>query len=73
MLMSWQDTANKLTADWQAASQRITAHLDDLANQVAALKQQLASADIPADAQATLDALDRSITSFDVPAPPPPG
>ena len=75
-LMGWQDAIAKIAADFDAAVTRhndkldkLNAQVTDLQTQVATLQQQLNSANIPADAQATLDALDAKINALDVPAP----
>ena len=72
LLMSWQDSFNKFSTDVDACISRVQSHLTDLQNQVSTLQQQLANADIPADAQATLDALDAKVNAFDVQPPTPP-
>jgi hypothetical protein len=79
LLMTWQEIANKLSADWDATAARVNADMDkfrtdiaDARNLAASLKDQLANVAVPADAQATFDALDAKITGFDVPPPIPP-
>lgn len=70
--MSWQDSFTKFSGDVDAMVTRVTGDIDTLKAQVATLQSQLSSADIPADAQATLDAIDSKINSLDVAAPTPP-
>lgn len=78
LFVSWQDALNKLKADFDAAATRVNGDLatlntqvGDLKTQVTTLTTQLANSDIPADAQATLDALDAAVNALDVPAPVP--
>jgi hypothetical protein len=70
--MSWQDSFAKFSGDVDACFARVQSHLTDLSNQIATLQQQLANTDIPADAQATLDAIDAKVNAFDVAPPTPP-
>ena len=76
LLMTWQDALNAFKGDVDAMVTRVNTDLTNFGQQVTTLQQQvtdlqnqLNSAEIPADAQATLDAMDQTIKSLDVPAP----